>query len=163
LRSALISPMRFSSMRLRVPTSASFSRLVLSIRLPSVSIWPTNFSHCSKKWPSSPRISSDRRASWKFSHVCRINASTARSVSAEHHLAARRVLHDGLVRLVDELVQLLVRDEQQHEVDRASGGVDVVARAQLLDPSPDVPEEVVPEALAIEVRLGLHVAHVVVE
>src|SRR6266480_1917449 len=39
----------------------------------------------------------------------------------EHDTPARCVLHDGLVRLVDERVQLLVRDEQQDEVARPAG------------------------------------------
>src|SRR5206468_6394005 len=66
---------------------------------------------------------------------------------AEHDTPARRVLHDGLVRLVDERVQLLVRDEQQDEVDRPAGGVDVLAGAELLHPAAHVPQEVVAVSL----------------
>src|SRR2546421_10990121 len=82
---------------------------------------------------------------------------------AEHDTAARRVLHDGLVGLVDERVQLLVRDEQQDEVDRTAGGGGVLPGAELLHPAADVPQEVVAVALAFEIRLGLDVPDVVVE
>src|SRR6266540_1586093 len=82
---------------------------------------------------------------------------------AEHDPLLHRIVEHLAVVLVDEGVQLVVRDEQQHEVDRAAGGIDVVAAGELLDPRPYVAEEVVTVALALELRRRVAVAQVVVE
>jgi hypothetical protein len=64
-----------------------------------------------------------------------------RERGAAHDLAGQGVVEQLGIVLVDEGVDALVRDEAQHVVDGAAGGVDVATGGQLVDPLPHVPQE----------------------
>ena len=81
----------------------------------------------------------------------------------EHELATERVVEDRPVLFLDERVELLVRDEEQHAVDRRARRLDVATRGQGLHVAANVAQEVVACAALLEVRLGVEVAQVVVE
>ena len=95
-----------------------------------------------------------------------MSASTAKSVSGEQNTTPWRtaLVEDPAVVLVDERVELLVRDEQQHEVDGLASGVDVRALAELLHACLDVAQEARPCGdLRSRSERRLAVAQVVVE
>ena len=97
----------------------------------------------------------------RLAHQCQHREQ--REGRAQHDSALSGLVAELGVVLVDERVELLVGDEQQHEVDGAGRGVDVVAPGEGPHVAADVTEEVVAEPLAVEVGDRLGAADVVLE